>query len=149
MEEKLAKLVQRDVSLTERPFKDIAVCLNSSEEDVLLSIKNLKRQGIIRKFAAVVRHRQAGFVKNAMVIWFVAESRCESIGKILASFPEVSHCYERVPAFLGKYNIFSMIHLRGDDMEEFVQNLSGIIGIKDFKILISEEEYKKNTMEYF
>jgi ribosomal protein L5 len=61
----------------------------------------------------------------------------------------VSHCYERVPAFLGKYNIFSMIHLRGDDMEEFVQNLSGIIGIKDFKILISEEEYKKNTMEYF
>lgn len=148
-EKQLIHLVQKNIPLTERPFKDLATHLNCLEEDVLLGIKNFKKRGIIRKFAAVVRHQKAGFVKNAMVVWSVDESRCETVGKYLASFPEVTHCYERVPAFLGKYNIFSMIHLRGDGLENFVQKLSDIIGIQDFKILISEEEYKKSSMEYF
>jgi DNA-binding Lrp family transcriptional regulator len=149
LEKRLVQLVQKDISLTERPFKNLAAHLNCLEEDVLLGIQNFEKQGIIRKFAAVIRHQKVGFVKNAMVIWSVDESRCETVGKCLASFSEVTHCYERVPSFLGKYNIFSMIHLRGDDIETFVQKISDMIGIQDFKILISEEEYKKSSMEYF
>jgi DNA-binding Lrp family transcriptional regulator len=84
-----------------------------------------------------------------MVLWAVPLDKCESVGNTLASFTEITHCYERVPPFEGKYNLFTMIHFREGIQEIIIQKLSQAAGIKDFKVLASEEEYKKNSMEYF
>ena len=109
----------------------------------------MRERGLIRKFGAVVRHREAGFTGNAMVVWAVPEDRCEQVGQVLSSFPEITHCYERSPAFEGKYNLFSMIHLRQQDIEEKIEAISAATGIQDYLILTSEEEFKKSSMEYF
>jgi DNA-binding Lrp family transcriptional regulator len=84
-----------------------------------------------------------------MVIWAVPPDKCESVGNTLASFSEITHCYERVPPFEGKYNIFTMIHFKKENQESIIKRLSRAAGIKDFRVLTSEEEYKKNSMEYF
>lgn len=149
MERRVSKRIQQDTPLEKRPFKTIAEQAFTSEEEVLATIQGLMKNGSIRKFGAILRHQKAGFVHNAMVIWAVPLEKCKSIGHTLASFAEVTHCYERVPPFGGKYNIFTMIHFQEENQESIIQKLSQVAGIKDFKVLASEEEYKKNSMEYF
>ena len=149
MEKRVSKLIQRDTPLEKRPFKSIAEQVFSSEEEVLRTIQELMAKGSIRKFGAILRHQKAGFTQNAMVIWAVPPDKCDSIGNTLASFTQITHCYERVPPFEGKYNLFTMIHFREGSHESIIQEISQTAGIKDFKVLASEEEYKKNSMEYF
>ena len=149
IEKRVSKLIQQDIPLEKKPFKGIAERVLTTEEDVLAIIQGLMEKGRIRKFGAVLRHQKAGFTHNAMVIWSVPPEKCESVGDILSSFTEVTHCYERVPSFEGKYNIFTMIHFQEENQKNVILKLSRATGIKDFKILASEEEYKKSSMEYF
>ncbi len=148
-EKKNSRLIQQDIDLEKRPFKDIAEKLGTSEEEVLATVRGLMTKGVIRKFGAILRHQKAGFSHNAMVIWAVPQERIEFAGQALASFKEVTHCYERTPPFAGKYNVFTMVHFGEGNQESVIQKLSQKTGIKDFKVLTSEEEYKKSSMEYF
>jgi DNA-binding Lrp family transcriptional regulator len=145
----IGRLIQRDIGMTRRPYREIAAQTGMTEQEVLNGIRQLRERGLIRKFGAVVRHREAGFTGNAMVVWAVPEDRCEQVGQVLSSFPEITHCYERSPAFEEKYNLFSMIHLRQQDIEEKIEAISVATGIQDYLILTSEEEFKKSSMEYF
>jgi DNA-binding Lrp family transcriptional regulator len=149
MEKKISRLIQQDIALEKRPFKDIAEKLGTSEEEVLAIVRGLMTKGVIRKFGAILRHQKAGFSHNAMVIWAVPQERIEFTGQTLASFKEVTHCYERTPSFAGKYNVFTMVHFGKGNQESVIQKLSQGTGLKDFKVLTSEEEYKKSSMEYF
>lgn len=145
----IGRLVQRDLAMTGRPYREIADQAGMTEQDVLNVIRRMLAQGLIRKFAAIVRHREAGFSANAMVVWAVPEDRCEQVGQVLSSFPEITHCYKRAPAFEGKYNLFSMIHVRQQDIGKKIKAISAATGIQDYQVLMSEEEFKKSSMEYF
>ena len=148
-EERVAGIVQGDIPLTSRPFSEIGQAAGISEAEVIDTIRDLIRQGIVRRFGAVLRHQMVGITENAMVVWAVPPSRCEEVGRILALFTEVSHCYERTPPFAGRYNIFTMVHLREDDGGAVVGKMIAATGITDCRILASVEEYKKESMEFF
>lgn len=148
-EQIICRLIQRDLAMNRRPYGEISAQTGIAEQDVLAMIKSLLQRGLIRKFGAIVRHREAGFTGNAMIVWAVPEDRCEQVGQVLSSYPEITHCYERTPAFEGKYNLFSMIHLRQQDINEKVKALSAATGIQDYQVLMSKEEFKKSSMEYF
>lgn len=149
LEKKISMLVQQEIAIEKRPFKSIAEKLGVSEEQVLATIRGLMTKGTIRKFGAILRHQKAGFPHNAMVIWAVSEEKIEFAGHALASFKEVTHCYERTPPFASKYNIFTMVHFAKENQESVIKKLSQKTGIKDFEVLTSEREYKKSSMEYF
>lgn len=150
LERIIGREIQRDLAMTKRPYQAIAEQAGMKEQDVLKVIRQMLAQGLIRKFGAIVRHREAGFSANAMVVWAVPQDRCEQAGQALASFAEVTHCYERSPAFEGKYNLFSMIHTRKqEEIEEIIAKIATFAGIKDYRILASEAEFKKSSMEYF
>jgi len=149
LEKKISMLVQQEIAIEKRPFKSIAEKLGVSEEQVLATIRSLMTKGTIRKFGAILRHQKAGFPHNAMVIWAVSEEKIEFAGHALASFKEVTHCYERTPPFASKYNIFTMVHFAKGNQESVIKKLSQKTGIKDFEVLTSEREYKKSSMEYF
>lgn len=157
-EKRVARQVQGDIPLDKRPFGAIARRIGMEEDDVIVVLKGLQEKGIIRRFGAVLRHKRAGFSDNAMVVWAVPEERCEEIGALLASYDSISHCYERTPPLEGVYNIFTMVHLTGehtegidgvDRMGVFVGKVSEDIGIGEYRILRSIEEFKKSSMEYF
>ncbi|MBW2545541.1 MAG: Lrp/AsnC family transcriptional regulator, partial [Deltaproteobacteria bacterium] len=111
MEKRVAQQVQGDIPLDKRPFDAIGKRIGISGNDVIDVLKRLKKKGTMRRFGAVLRHRRAGFSENAMVVWAVPEERCEEAGSLLASYREISHCYERTPPLEGVYNIFTMVHL--------------------------------------
>jgi siroheme decarboxylase len=149
METAVARRLQGDIPIAERPFQKIADEVGLTEEKVLAIADDLRRQGIIRKFGAIVRHQLAGYTRNAMVVWAVPPDQLDDVGKRLASFPEITHCYERRPAFEGRYTLFTMIHFRKDADKDLLGKIAAAAGVGDYKLLRSIEEFKKISMEYF
>ena len=43
--------------------------------------------GVMRRFAAILRHRQVGFTANGMIVWKVPQNRILEVGQTLGSFP--------------------------------------------------------------
>jgi len=148
-EQNILMQFQGDLPGEKRPFRSIASQAGTTEERVLDTLRNLIRQGRIRKFGALLRHQKAGITRNAMVVWAVPPDRTEEAGRVFASFREITHCYERRPPFEGRYNLFTMIHAGKDSLEELIAKFSRQVGIGDYQVLESLEEFKKSSMEYF
>jgi DNA-binding Lrp family transcriptional regulator len=148
-EKMVARNIQRDIPLIKRPFQEIGIACGLSEQEVLNIIRRLQQKGHIRRFAAILRHQQAGYTRNALIVWSVPPEQIEDAGKILAAFPFISHCYARKPAFQNKYNLFSMLHTQKENIEFLVNQMAESINSRDFLILESIQEYKKISPEYF
>ena len=146
---KIASLLQGDIQLKSRPFRQIADSCRLTEKETLNIIKKLNNKGYIRKFGAVLGHYQIGYEKNALVVWSVPQDKIEKAGITFAKFSFISHCYERNPAFKSKYNLFTMLHSKDEDMTSLTNKMAASIDIHDFLILESLKEYKKTTPEYF
>jgi len=85
-----------------------------------------------------------------MVVWQVPEENIDEVGFKLAAFPQVSHCYRRPVYSDWRFNLFSMVHARSlDAAEKMAVEMSGTIGIKDYQILFSSREFKKERVKYF
>lgn len=150
LDKKIIGEIQKDLPITSRPYLDIAEKLGTSEETLLKKIQELIDKGYIRRFGATLRHRRVGINANAMAVWAVPDEDVERVGKIMASFKEITHCYERhtIPEWNG--NLFTMIHAKTrEGCLEIVKRISDKTGIKDYKLLFSTEEFKKTSMEYF
>jgi DNA-binding Lrp family transcriptional regulator len=145
----LLRQLQGDLPVEKRPFRAVASRAGMNEEAVLDAIGTLAQQGVIRKFGAILRHQRAGITRNAMVIWAVPPDRTEEVGNVFASFQEITHCYERQPLFEGRYNLFTMIHSAEGRLEDTIAGISSRVGISDYQVLESLDEFKKSSMEYF
>ena len=120
------------------------------EQDLLDRIENYRQRGLLRRFAVIVAHRNAGFVANAMVAWQVPEERIEEAARKKVQFREVSHCYERVPPPHWPYNIYTMIHGRTrEQCLGVVQSIAEQTDIHEYKVLFTAREFKKKSMRYF
>ncbi|HXG07288.1 MAG TPA: Lrp/AsnC family transcriptional regulator [Nitrososphaera sp.] len=142
--------LQKDLQVVPEPFKEPASNLGIRTEQLLAKAKEYEKNGIMRRFAAILRHREAGFVANGMVVWHVPEDKVDEVGFKLAAFPQVSHCYRRPVYPDWRFNLFSMIHARTlEAAEKMAAEMSEAIGIKDYQILFSSREFKKERVKYF
>lgn len=146
----LVRILQRDLPLHQRPFLDLSKEADMDEMEFLSKAEDLINRGIMRRYAAVLRHRKAGFSANAMGVWAVPEERIEEVGIKMASYKAVTHCYQRPVYPDWPYNIFTMIHARTkDECEAIIKAISDETGIKEYKALYSTREFKKERVRYF
>ncbi len=140
----LLKSIQDGIPISSEPFKQVAVEIGISEDEVLSRLSNMIKEGAIRRFGASIGHRAIGITANAMCTWNVPDEKVEEVGALMAGFAEVTHCYER-PRYPGwKYNLFTMIHAYSrEECEKVAMEISVATGIKDYSILFSEKEFKK------
>jgi DNA-binding Lrp family transcriptional regulator len=145
----LIRYIQNDLPFDYRPFLIIAGKLGLTEDDVLNRIREWMDQGVIKRFSALVKHQNLGFRGNAMVAWSVSSSDVERVGKQMANYFFISHCYERPAGPDWPYSIYTMIHaLDKKDLESFVHRVAKDTGIGEYRILYSVKEWKKKSMEY-
>ncbi|MBF0378481.1 MAG: Lrp/AsnC family transcriptional regulator [Desulfamplus sp.] len=150
IEKKVISSLQGNIPITHRPFLELAENIGISEEQYLEIVESLSQRGIIRRFGATLKHQNSGFKANAMVAWNVDEEKVQEVGKIMASFGEVTHCYRRNPAPTWQYNLYTMIH--GPDEEtcySIAARISEATGVKEYLLLFSTKELKKTSMSYF
>lgn len=142
--------LQKDLDVVERPFLKSAQALGITEEQLLEKARYYEGIGVMRRFAAILRHRDAGFVANGMIVWKVPDERIEQVGAKLGAFPQVSHCYQRPVYADWPYNVFSMVHCKSnDEAEKVAKEIEQQIDVHDYKILFSSREFKKTRVEYF
>jgi DNA-binding Lrp family transcriptional regulator len=144
------RISQEDLPLVERPFAAEAEQIGTDEETLLAMLRSFKERKLMRRFAAVMNHRSAGFKANAMGVWAVPESELGEIGPQMAGFAAVSHCYRRPTYDDWPYSVFTMIHGRSArDCEATVDAIRTETGVDKYCLLWSIKEYKKVRLEYF
>ncbi len=149
-EKKVISLVQGDIPIVERPYKVLAERAEMSEDQFIEILEKLNTMGIIRRFGATLRHQKSGFSSNAMIAWKVDDKRATDVGKIMAEFTEVSHCYKRVKSNNWPYNLYTMVHARSqDECYEVAEKISAKTDVKEYSLLFSKKELKKTSMKYF
>ncbi len=150
IEKKIIASIQEDMEITERPYVAIAKKLGITETELLERLKDLSRRGVIRRFGATLRHQRAGFNANAMVAWKVDENRIQEVGQKMATFDQVSHCYQRNPTPDWPYNLYTMVHADSEQTcQETARKMSRATSVQDYTLLFSREELKKTSMVYF
>ncbi|WP_407310716.1 Lrp/AsnC family transcriptional regulator [Desulfosporosinus sp. SB140] len=146
----LIQVIQGDLPNSSTPFTVLAEKLNWPVEKLILCAQRLLEAKVLRRFGAVLRHQKAGFVANAMGVWQVEATKAEEVGKIMAQFKEVSHCYQRPTLPDWPYNLFTMIHGKTiEDCGEVMKRISQVTGITEYSMLFSTAELKKSSMQYF
>jgi len=142
--------LQEDIPLVAEPYRPMADRIGLSEEGLFKVTAHLSAQGYLRRMAAVLHHREAGFRANAMGVWIVPPARTEDVGQIMGSFKGVSHCYLRPTYPDWPYSIFTMVHgQKAEDCQEIINAISQATGITEYALLYSTKEYKKVRLKFF
>jgi siroheme decarboxylase len=147
------RVLQRDLPLTPEPFLAWAEELHIPLSELQATKNRFAQQGKLRRVAAVLNHRNAGFGANAMGVWAVrgkTDAEVDSIGESMAGFRAVSHCYRRPVYPDWPFNIFTMIHGKTPgECEQVLQDISARTGVSEYSALYSSKEYKKARVRYF
>lgn len=150
LEKKIIASIQGDLSLSPRPYREIAESLQIPEELFLKKLQELCDRGVVRRFGATIRHQKSGFAANAMVAWQVDEQRVEEVGQIMASFADVSHCYRRDPSGDWPFNLYTMVHAANEQAcRETARQMADRARVDTYTLLFSRREIKKTSMAYF
>jgi len=144
------KALQKDIDVVEEPFKDAIETLNLSYDRFFEIANELKASGVMRRFATILNHRKAGFGANAMSVWAVPEEKGEEIGKEMAEFSAVSHCYLRPSYPNWPYNLFAMVHAKTqEECDTLIEEMAKESGLTEYGKLYSTVEFKKQRLVYF
>ncbi len=142
--------MQKDMVIVSRPFDAPARAAGMTVDQLLDHANGMMTRGLMRRMAAVLHHRKAGFSANGMGVWKVPADRLEDVAQKMASFRAVSHCYLRPTYPDWPYNVFTMVHGKTmKDCEEVLDKIGEESGITEHAVLYSTKEYKKVRMQYF
>ncbi|MBA2528909.1 MAG: Lrp/AsnC family transcriptional regulator [Euzebyales bacterium] len=142
--------LQEDLTVEPTPFASMAQRLGTSSDAVVKAAEAFIDEGLMRRFAAVLHHRRAGFGANAMSVWSVPERLTDEYGYQLAGYAAVSHCYRRPTYPDWPYALFGMIHATSKQrVEEAVADIRERTQLDDYRLLYSTKEYKKVRVRYF
>jgi len=146
------RALQGPMEPVERPYDAAAAELGMGTGDLLEHLRGMVDRKLLRRVAAILFHRRAGFSANGMGVWKVPEAEIMETGRRMASFRGVSHCYQRPTYGDWPYSVFTMAH--GRSKEECDAILDSIaqecgMGPGDRATLYSSTEYKKIRLRYF
>jgi DNA-binding Lrp family transcriptional regulator len=147
----VVRATQGDLPVVSEPYAAAAAQLGWTVPELLEHLEGMKERGLLRRVAAILFHRRAGFSANGMGVWKVPEDRIAEIGPRMAAYRGISHCYQRPTYEDWPYSVFTMAH--GRSKEECDAILDAIAdevdGIEGRATLYSSTEFKKIRLLYF
>jgi DNA-binding Lrp family transcriptional regulator len=144
------RALQGDLRAVPEPFAAPAERAGYTVPELLARAAEFQATGQMRRFAAVLYHRSAGFVYNGMGVWKVPDQQVDEIGRLMAAYRGVSHCYQRPTYPDWPYNLFSMTHGRTkQECEDVLDAIAQETGLDERIVLYSTKEWKKTRLVYF
>jgi DNA-binding Lrp family transcriptional regulator len=132
VDRKILNILQRNFPLVAEPFKAVAEKVGISEDDVLLRIRRMKQDGIIRRIGAVFDSRKLDFVSTRCAAT-VPDDKLKAFVEVVNTYPGVTHNYRRH----HEYNVwFTFIAPSEDDLKKNlaeITNRTGIVNILDMR----------------
>jgi len=146
------RAMQGPMEAVERPYDDAAAELGISTEELLERLRGMVERKLLRRVAAILYHRRAGFSANGMGVWKVPEAEILETGRRMASFRGISHCYQRPTYEDWPYSVFTMAHGRSkQECDAILDSIAAECGMgpDERATLYSSTEYKKIRLHYF
>jgi DNA-binding Lrp family transcriptional regulator len=144
------RATQGPMEVVPEPFTTPAAELGVAQEDLLAHLESLRERRALRRVAAILFHRRAGFSANGMGVWRVPEERILELGPRMASFRGISHCYQRPTYADWPYSVFTMAHGRSkEECDAILDSIAEDTGIDERRTLYSSTEFKKIRLRYF
>jgi siroheme decarboxylase len=144
------RATQGPMDVVSEPFAPAAAELGISQRDLLDHLESMRERRALRRVAAILFHRRAGFSANGMGVWKVPEERILELGPRMASFRGISHCYQRPTYADWPYSVFTMAHGRSkEECDAILDSIAEDTGIHERRTLYSSTEFKKCRLRYF
>jgi DNA-binding Lrp family transcriptional regulator len=144
------RALQGDMPVVEEPYAPAAAELGWSQQELLDHLAAMQERGLLRRVAAILFHRRAGFSANGMGVWNVPEERIQEVGCRMAAVRGISHCYQRPTYPDWPYSVFTMAHGRSkEECDAILDAIAADTGISERATLYSSTEFKKIRLLYF
>jgi DNA-binding Lrp family transcriptional regulator len=146
------RALQGPMEVTDRPYDGAAAEAAMTPEEFLEHLRGMVDRKLLRRVAAILYHRRAGFSANGMGVWKVPEDEILETGRRMAAFRGISHCYQRPTYPDWPYSVFTMAHGRSkQECDAILDSIAEECGIGegDRATLYSSTEYKKIRLHYF
>jgi siroheme decarboxylase len=144
------RATQGDMPVLPEAYAPAAERLGLSVPELLEHMQGMHERGLLRRVAAILYHRRAGFSANGMGVWKVSPEQIGELGPRMASFRGISHCYERPTYADWPYSVFTMAHGRSkEECDAVLDAIAEQTGIHERATLYSSTEFKKIRLLYF
>ncbi len=144
------RALQGDMPVIPEPYAPAAAALGISQERLLEHLRGMQERRLLRRVAAILFHRRAGFSANGMGVWKVPDDRILELGGRMAAFRGISHCYQRPTYKDWPYSVFTMAHGRSkEECDAILDSIAADTGITERATLYSSTEFKKIRLLYF
>jgi DNA-binding Lrp family transcriptional regulator len=144
------KALQGDMPIVSEPYAPAAEELGMAQDELLAHLERMQERRLLRRVAAILFHRRAGFSANGMGVWKVPDDQVMELGPQMAAYRGISHCYQRPTYKDWPYSIFTMAHGRSkDECDAILDSIADATGIDDRATLYSSTEFKKIRLLYF
>jgi DNA-binding Lrp family transcriptional regulator len=150
LDREVIRATQGDMPVISEPYAPAAARLRMDTAALLEHMRGMRERGLLRRVAAILYHRRAGFSANGMGVWKVAPEQIGELGPRMASFRGISHCYERPTYEDWPYSVFTMAHGRSkEECDAVLDAIAEQTGIHERATLYSSTEFKKIRLLYF
>jgi siroheme decarboxylase len=144
------RALQGEMPVIPEPYMPAARRLGIAQERVLEHLEGMQERRLLRRVAAILFHRRAGFSANGMGVWKIPDERIMELGPRMAAFRGISHCYQRPTYDDWPYSVFTMAHGRSkEECDAILDSIAEQTGITDRATLYSSTEFKKIRLLYF
>jgi siroheme decarboxylase len=144
------RALQGDMPVVPEPYAPAAAELGVPQPRLLEHLEGMRERRLLRRVAAILFHRRAGFSANGMGVWRVPAGEELEYGRRMAAFRGISHCYQRPTYEDWPYSVFTMAHGRSkDECDAILDAIAAETGIDDRATLYSSTEFKKIRLLYF
>jgi DNA-binding Lrp family transcriptional regulator len=144
------RATQGNMPAVPEPYAGAAERLGIPQERLLAHLQQMQERKLLRRVAAILYHRRAGFSANGMGVWKVPDERIMELGPRMAAYRGISHCYQRPTYADWPYSIFTMAHGRSkEECDAILDSIATQTGITERSTLYSSTEFKKIRLLYF
>ncbi len=144
------RALQGDMPVVPEPYAAAAAAVGMPQERFLAHLDGMRERRLLRRVAAILFHRRAGFSANGMGVWKVPDERIMELGRRMSAYRGISHCYQRPTYQDWPYSIFTMAHGRSkEECDAILDAIAADTGIAERATLYSSTEFKKVRLLYF
>jgi len=94
LKNELLYTMQSSFPLVKKPFLELAKQFNTSEDEIIKLVQELKADGVLRQTSAIFDTKRLGY-KSSLVAFKVAEDKIDKAVEAINAHPGVSHNYLR------------------------------------------------------
>jgi DNA-binding Lrp family transcriptional regulator len=151
LDKAVIRATQGDLPIVSEPYAAAAREVGMTVDALVEHLNGMVERRLLRRVAAILFHRRAGFSANGMGVWRVPEERVMEAGGRMAAFRGISHCYQRPTYEDWPYQLFTMAHGRSkEECDAILDAVAGEVGcIEQRSTLYSSTEFKKVRLLYF